>query len=238
MLPLRVAVNLTSAFSRGAVLGRAGNQLARRNYVATAPIRRSNIVFYVGLAAAGIGLHANYLNNIHCDSMRTISISASVCVYISPESVSQQAPPTVVTPPPAPKDSDLPPPPTSSLNVYELTFGSVCGICAGVFIKKGAKIVAFILGGTFVLLQVISISRVHLFHLTSSPQYLGSVSLVRVDWPRAANRFENLFYRTENGVRRPPTVGSLWSWLINFLAADFQPRATFVAGLVLGLRIG
>ena len=36
----------------------------------------------------------------------------------------------------------------------ELTFGSVAGICAGVFIKKGAKAVAFFLGGIFVLLQV------------------------------------------------------------------------------------
>ena len=76
-----------------------------------------------------------------------------------PESAPQQETPAVVTPPPAPKDSDLPPPPASTLNLYELTFGSVCGICAGVFIKKGAKFVAFILGGTFVLLQVISISR-------------------------------------------------------------------------------
>ncbi|KAF9652832.1 hypothetical protein BDM02DRAFT_3088196, partial [Thelephora ganbajun] len=123
--------------------------------------------------------------------------------------------------PPAPKDSDLPPPPASILNLYELTFGSICGICAGVFIKKGAKFIAFILGGTFVLLQ-----------------YLGSISIVRVDWSRAASRFENLFYRTENGVRRPPTIGSLWGWLINFLTADFQPRASFAAGLILGLRVG
>jgi FUN14 domain-containing protein 1 len=40
------------------------------------------------------------------------------------------------------------------VNLYELTFGTVTGICAGVFIKKGAKMVAFFLGGVFVLLQV------------------------------------------------------------------------------------
>ena len=72
-----------------------------------------------------------------------------------------------MTPPATRRDSDLPPPPASSLNLYELTFGSVCGICAGVFIKKGAKFVAFILGGTFVLLQVIPISRACAFLLTS-----------------------------------------------------------------------
>lgn len=157
MLPLQAAVNLTSPLARGAVLKRAGIQLAKRNYVKT---RRSNLIRYVGLAGAGIGLHAYHLNSIHCDSMRNILIPLSICVYTSTESAPQQAPPTVVAPPRAPNDSDLPPP-ASSLNLYELTFGSVCGICAGVFIKKGAKIVAFILGGTFVLLQVTSISRTH-----------------------------------------------------------------------------
>jgi hypothetical protein len=48
----------------------------------------------------------------------------------------------------------LTPPPSSSVKPYELTFGTVCGICAGVFIKKGAKALAFMLGGVFVLLQV------------------------------------------------------------------------------------
>ena len=53
--------------------------------------------------------------------------------------------------------SSLPPPPSSIINVYELTFGSVCGICAGIFLKKGAKAVAFVFGGAFVLLQVSSL---------------------------------------------------------------------------------
>lgn len=44
--------------------------------------------------------------------------------------------------------------PESDVNVYNLGFGSVCGICAGIFIKKGLKFVAFLLGGGFVLLQV------------------------------------------------------------------------------------
>jgi FUN14 family len=38
--------------------------------------------------------------------------------------------------------------------MYELTFGTVCGVCAGVFVKKGAKALAFFFGGVFVLLQV------------------------------------------------------------------------------------
>jgi hypothetical protein len=49
---------------------------------------------------------------------------------------------------------DFPPPPTSAVNVYQLGFGTVCGVCAGVFIKKGARALAFLLGGVFVFLQV------------------------------------------------------------------------------------
>ncbi|KIM55887.1 hypothetical protein SCLCIDRAFT_133801, partial [Scleroderma citrinum Foug A] len=116
----------------------------------------------------------------------------------------------------------LPPPPQSSVNFYELTFGTVCGVCAGVFVKKGVRIVAFFLGGVFVLLQ-----------------YLGSQSLVKVDWARMASRFENLFYKTDGAERRhPPTIGSLFRWLVDFLTADFQARASFIAGFALGLRVG
>ncbi|KAH7914988.1 FUN14 family-domain-containing protein [Hygrophoropsis aurantiaca] len=113
-------------------------------------------------------------------------------------------------------------PPTSSVNYYELSFGTVCGVCAGIFIKKGAKLVAFFLGGGFVLLQ-----------------YLSSTSLVRVDWTRMAQRFENLFC-TKDALGQPkaPTIGSVWRSIVNFLTADFQPRASFIAGLALGLRVG
>jgi uncharacterized membrane protein (Fun14 family) len=40
------------------------------------------------------------------------------------------------------------------LSVSELGFGAVAGICAGVFLKKGLKALAFLLGGAFVFLQV------------------------------------------------------------------------------------
>ncbi|KAF8557247.1 hypothetical protein OG21DRAFT_1482341 [Imleria badia] len=120
------------------------------------------------------------------------------------------------------KATPLPPPPKSSVNAYELGFGTVCGLCAGVFAKKSARMVAFFFGGLFVVLQ-----------------YLSSVSLVKVDWARMASRFENLFYTTDVlGNKKPPTVRSIWMWIVDFLTADFQPRASFVAGFVLGLRVG
>ncbi|KAI0748265.1 FUN14 family-domain-containing protein [Daedaleopsis nitida] len=156
----------------------------------------------------------------------SLTFLAAPVLYCDP-ATSKKAP---ATPPPPPTQNRtssptppaLPPPPQSSVNFYELTFGTVCGICAGVFVKKGARIVAFALGGVFVLLQ-----------------YLGSVSLVRVDWNRAATRFENLVYTKDaSGANRPPNVGSLFRWIVDFLTADFQPRATFIAGFALGIRIG
>lgn len=70
-------------------------------------------------------------------------------------------------------------------------------------------------------------------------QYLGSTSIIKIDWTRAASRFERLFYTLEaDGTRRAPTVYSLWRWFIDFLTADFQPRASFIAGFALGIRIG
>lgn len=64
--------------------------------------------------------------------------------------------------------------------------------------------------------------------------------MVRVDWGRAAGKFEDAFHSTDpkTGVSRAPNVVRLWNWLIDFLTADFQPRASFVAGFALGLRIG
>ncbi|KAB5596471.1 hypothetical protein CTheo_108 [Ceratobasidium theobromae] len=120
-------------------------------------------------------------------------------------------------------DPDPLPPPKSSLNKYELTFGSLTGICAGIFIKKGAKTVAFSLGGIFVLLQ-----------------YFNSTDLTKTNWSVASARFERLFYSPEKAgePRHPPTIAALWNSLIDFLTADFPPRASFLSGLVLGLRVG
>ena len=119
--------------------------------------------------------------------------------------------------------SDPLPPPQSSLNMYELSFGSVAGVCAGVFVKKGARALAFFLGGIFVLLQ-----------------YFNAIDITKTNWGTASTRFQRLFYSPAKPGEpsRPPTVASLWTWLVDFLTADFPPRASFIAGMLLGLRIG
>ncbi|KAF8921402.1 hypothetical protein CPB85DRAFT_1270675 [Mucidula mucida] len=54
-----------------------------------------------------------------------------------------------------------------------------------------------------------------------------------------ASKFERMFYSTDTtGQKKTPTVYGLFRWMVNFLTADLQPRASFVAGLMLGLRIG
>jgi len=146
-----------------------------------------------------------------CVGTATLTIQA----WSKPAIQCDGPPPTSVPPP-------SPPPSKSIINVYELSFGTVAGICTGVFVKKGLKTVAFFLGGFFVLIQAFNSMRV--FHIN-----LSSLSVP----------FERLFYSAdETGQRRAPTVGTFWNWLVNFLTTDFQPRASFMAGLVLGLRIG
>lgn len=169
------------------------------NTVATrsAPVN-SFLYKAAGVSALGLGISLIKTPAIHCDA----SVHSTPEITVAP--------------------GESPPPYESIVNPYELGFGTVCGICAGIFIKKGAKALAFALGGVFVLLQ-----------------YLGSLSLVRVDWVKTGSRFENLFYRTDaKGEKHAPTVFSTWSWLVDFLTADFQKRASFIAGLALGLRLG
>ncbi|KAF7304796.1 SAM-MT-RSMB-NOP domain-containing protein [Mycena kentingensis (nom. inval.)] len=168
------------------------------------PIARSVCAVGLGL---GLSLYASK-PVVYCDGSRPTSPA------LAPSS------PTLKPQP----ERELPPPPLqSSVNTMELGFGTVAGICAGVFVKKGAKLVAFLLGGMFVFLQ-----------------YTGSLGIVKVDWKAVDLRFRRAFYtvdpKTGEGVA--PTVGSVWGRLVHFLTADFQPRASFLAGFLLGLRVG
>ncbi|CAE6437136.1 hypothetical protein ACGC1H_004443 [Rhizoctonia solani] len=162
-------------------------------------------------ASVGLGLAAFAGKKIYCDAV------------VPPTARSFSA--AAHNPGPGNTGSDpLPLPPKSSVNTYELTFGSVAGICAGVFIKKGAKALAFFLGGIFVLLQ-----------------YFNAIDITKTNWGAASTRFERLFYSAPSKTgepRRPATIATLWAWLVDFLTADFPPRASFLAGMVLGLRIG
>lgn len=97
------------------------------------------------------------------------------------------------------------------LSPYQLTFGAVCGICTGIFVKKGAKLVAFFLGGVYVLMQ-----------------YLSSRSIVQINWSKLGNRYDSYFgSKSADGKSSvAPTVGGLYRWLVDFLTANFQREFT------------
>ncbi|WFD35461.1 hypothetical protein MCUN1_002315 [Malassezia cuniculi] len=118
--------------------------------------------------------------------------------------------------------------PKSIANIYELSFGTICGLCAGIFIKKGFKLIAGVLGGVYVLLQ-----------------YFASKQLIKINW----NSFESVYKSSvdgaarvsesaSNSLKKSPPLVRVWHNLVDFLTVNFQQRATFVAGLVLGLRLG
>ncbi|BGO99927.1 hypothetical protein NBRC10513v2_004155 [Rhodotorula toruloides] len=129
---------------------------------------------------------------------------------------------------PVTDETDLPPSAAageaeSILSPRDLGFGTVSGICVGVFVKKGLRALAFTLGGIFVLLQ-----------------YLSSRSLISINWEALTGSYDRLITSrvgppASKGGNR---LGSLWSWFIDFVGANVQSRATFVAGVLLGFRLG
>ncbi|KAN0063312.1 hypothetical protein ACQY0O_004476 [Thecaphora frezii] len=183
-------------------------QAVARSSSAPAPAPRYGLIAGGSIVAA-VGLSTLASPTVHCDSARP---------YAKPQ--------------PGMGDGNGPviqEVPQSSVNIYQLSFGTVCGICAGVFIKKGAKLIAFFLGGIYILLQ-----------------YLNTQRLVTVNWSAIGNRYDRLVNSAGGGSRGDnsakgfagSTAQRIWNRGTHFLMADFQPRATFMAGLLLGLRLG
>ena len=120
-------------------------------------VKPSRVAVAVGTGLAGVGLglsfYANFRKlNCECESLLFLLMilwlrtgKAGATTASQPRSKATLGKPDL---------APLPPPPESAVSMYELTFGTVCGICAGVFVKKGAKTLAFVFGGIFVLLQV------------------------------------------------------------------------------------
>lgn len=53
-------------------------------------------------------------------------------------------------------DPSGPLPANSIVDAKQLGFGTIAGICTGIFVKKGLKLIAFALGGVYILLQYMS----------------------------------------------------------------------------------
>ncbi|TIB86867.1 hypothetical protein E3Q06_01414 [Wallemia mellicola] len=162
----------------------------------------------LSIAGGAIGLTGGLLAfNMH---------NKKVMCEASPEA--SEIKPTPVTQ----SDEDIEDLPESIVNYRHLGFGSVCGICCGVFLKKGAKILAFFIGAAFVFLQ-----------------YMRSQGLIVVKWDNISRRYNASLKRKvgDNSTSDGVAVARVWNRLVDFLTADFQSRATFIAGLGLGLRL-
>ncbi|KAL8276691.1 hypothetical protein RQP46_010870 [Phenoliferia psychrophenolica] len=109
----------------------------------------------------------------------------------------------------------------SIINWTELSFGTVAGICVGVFVKKGLKAVAFALGGVFVLMQ-----------------YFSSRSFISINWGNVTSSYDSVITRKSGVAAGGNRALGLGATFVDFVTADVQGRATFVAGMLLGFRIG
>lgn len=168
---------------------------------------RMGLMLGGGSLIAAAGLSAFGSQKVQCESARPYATASTPIVVKDDTAIAAE--------------------PQSIVNVYQLSFGTICGVCAGVFIKKGLKLIAFLLGGCYILLQ-----------------YLNSQRLISVNWSAINSRYDKLMGSAAGpettSVRgySGSTLQRIWNRTTNFLMADFQPRATFMAGLVLGLRLG
>lgn len=76
-------------------------------------------------------------------------------------------------------------------------------------------------------------------------QYLSQQRLVKVDWNKIGARYNSALESSAGGPADPAARGwnnsmaaRLYHRFVDFLTANFQERATLLAGLALGLRLG
>jgi len=99
------------------------------------------LLYTAGIGGIGLGL-TTCGSKVHCDCEDFNALAKAINPTLPPSAETSSTHP------------DLAPPPVSLISYYELSFGTVTGVCAGVFIKKGVKAVAWLFGGIFILLQV------------------------------------------------------------------------------------
>lgn len=127
----------------------------------------------------------------------------------------------IPAPPPPGSEPEKKDPPKGLLKVQELSFGTLMGLCAGYFAKKTGRLVAIVIGGLFVFLQILA--------------YEG---IVKVDWSKISNAYSNKLDVDGDGKVTRKDAKSWGQWFINLLTTNFQMKSSFAAGFYLGLRVG
>lgn len=95
----------------------------------------------------------------------------------------------------------------------QVTFGGLAGYAVGYALKKLGRLLAVALGLLFVAVQL-----------------LAQAGYIQVDWTRIQRDVEPLLQQ--------PGLRSLWERLLTTLTYNLPFGASFVGGLILGLRAG
>ncbi|KAF9930471.1 FUN14 domain-containing protein 1 [Linnemannia zychae] len=107
------------------------------------------------------------------------------------------------------------------INSKELTFGMAMGLCSGYLFKKLGKLMMLVIGLGFVSLQ-----------LLVNSQY------VTVNWSKIESKFVDRFDVDRDGKVTVNDAKHGFRWLMNILTRNFQFKATYVTGFVLGFKHG
>jgi len=97
--------------------------------------------------------------------------------------------------------------------LQQISFGALAGFATGYALKKVGKAVAIVLGLLFVSLQLLA--------------YYG---VVDINWGVVQGHVDPLL--------EPEALGGMWQRLVELLTFNITFAASFVPGLVIGLRRG
>ncbi|KAJ3180462.1 FUN14 domain-containing protein 2 [Geranomyces variabilis] len=120
----------------------------------------------------------------------------------------------------------LPPPPPPGwfrrhLRPELMTLGGALGAFTGFFTAKIGKVVAFVIGGGFVAMQL-----------------LAHAGFITVSWSNISASFNKQFNANEYGEVPPSTISLIVRRMLRWLTADVPFTGGFLAGFWLGFRLG
>ncbi|GGJ45547.1 FUN14 domain-containing protein [Deinococcus roseus] len=97
--------------------------------------------------------------------------------------------------------------------IGQLSFGGVLGFAAGYFVKKVGKIALFVVGGLFIVLQI-----------------LAAYGFIQIDWLSIQQKADPLF--DEKNVKTATDS------FMKLITANLPFTGAFVAGFAIGFKVG
>ncbi|RIA91981.1 FUN14 family-domain-containing protein [Glomus cerebriforme] len=106
-------------------------------------------------------------------------------------------------------------------NLSQISFGTSMGFASGFFVKKISKTASFLVGATFVLLQVLEHQGYIKIHWNKFEENYNKVLDLDNDGKVTTNDFKLILYK-----------------VVDFLSRNFQTDASFILGFGIGFRYG